>query len=181
MIKIGLASDHAGFELKEFVKSYIEQKGYTTIDFGCYSAESCDYPDFAHPLAKAVEAGKAGDPESSSGGEAGDSYGLTVLRSYGLSKDLPGVDMGIALCGSGNGIAMTLNKHPGIRAAICWSADIARITRAHNDANILVLPARFINRQEAAAMIDIFLNIPFEGGRHQRRIEKIGTTQPFQG
>ena len=140
-MKIGLASDHAGFELKEFVKSYIEQKGYVCQDFGAYTTEPSDYPDYAHPLAEAVESGE--------------------------------VDMGIALCGSGNGIGMTLNKHQGIRAAICWNVEVAMVTRAHNDANILVLPARFINRDETQAMIDIFLKTPFEGGRHQRRVEKI--------
>ena len=145
MITIGLASDHAGFELKEFVKKCIEQKGYKYIDFGAYSTDSSDYPDYAHPLAMAVEIGEN-----------------------------RGVDLGIAMCGSGNGIGMTLNKHQGIRAAICWNTEIARVTRAHNDANILVLPARFINRDDAAEMINIFLNTPFEGGRHQRRIEKIG-------
>ena len=140
-MKIGLASDHAGFELKEFVKTYIGNKGYTCKDFGTLTIESCDYPDFAHPLAEAVESGE--------------------------------VDWGIALCGSGNGIGMTLNKHQGIRAAICWNTDIARVTRAHNDANILVLPARFIHREESIEIINTFLNTPFEGGRHQRRIEKI--------
>ena len=141
MSKIGFASDHAGFELKEFVKQIVEQKGYACVDFGCFTAESCDYPDFAHPLAVAVESGK--------------------------------VDLGIALCGSGNGIGMTLNKHQGIRAAICWNTEMARVTRSHNDANILVLPARFISQQETQEIIDIFLNTPFSGGRHQRRIEKI--------
>ena len=141
MSKIGLASDHAGFELKEFVKSYIEQKGYTYKDFGTCTIENCDYPDFAHPLAEAVE-----------------------------TKE---VDLGIALCGSGNGIGMTLNKHQGIRAAICWNADISQVTRAHNDANILVLPARYINREESLEIIHTFLNTPFEGGRHQIRIKKI--------
>jgi len=153
MIKIGLASDHAGFELKEFVKKNIEQKGYKYIDFGAYTADSSDYPDYAHPLAMAVEIGEIGEIE-----EAGENRGI---------------DLGIAMCGSGNGIAMTLNKHQGIRAAICWNAEIARVTRAHNDANILVLPARFLNKEDAAEMINIFLNTPFEGGRHQRRIEKI--------
>jgi len=141
MIKIGFASDHAGFELKEFAKHYIEQKGYLIHDFGTFTADACDYPDFAHPLAEAVESGT--------------------------------VDMGIAMCGSGNGIGMTLNKHQGIRAAICWNVDIVRVTRAHNDANVLVLPARFISHDEAIAMIDVYLSTPFEGGRHQRRIEKI--------
>jgi len=144
-MQIGLASDHAGFELKEFIKSYIEQKGYTYKDFGTYTIESCDYPDYAHPLAQAVE-----------------------------SKT---VDWGIALCGSGNGIGMTLNKHQGIRAAICWNAEMARLTRTHNDANILVLPARFITREEAKEMIDLFSITPFENDRHQRRIEKIPLIQ----
>ena len=141
MIRIGLASDHAGFELKEFIKNHLEQEGYVCTDFGAYSAESCDYPDYAHPLAKAVE-----------------------LRE---------VCLGIALCGSGNGINMTLNKHQGIRAALCWNVEIVQLTRAHNDANILVLPARFIGREDAETMINMFLNTPFEGGRHQKRIEKI--------
>jgi len=144
-MKIGLASDHAGFELKEFVRSYLGQKGYTYIDFGTCTIESCDYPDFAHPLAGAVESGE--------------------------------VDWGIALCGSGNGIGMTLNKHQGIRAALCWNADIAHVSRAHNDANILVLPARFINREESEVIVNTFLYTPFEGGRHQRRIEKIPRKQ----
>jgi ribose 5-phosphate isomerase B len=141
MIKIGLASDHAGFELKEFVKKYLINKGYYCEDFGAYTAEPSDYPDYAHPLAEAIETGE--------------------------------IDLGIALCGSGNGIGMTLNKHQRIRAALCWNVEVVQVTRAHNDANILVLPARFISREEATAMIDIFLITPFEGGRHQRRIEKI--------
>ena len=141
MSKIGFASDHAGFELKDFVKQIVGQKGYACVDFGCYTAESCDYPDFAHPLALAVESGE--------------------------------VDLGIALCGSGNGIGMTLNKHQEIRAAICWNTEMARVTRSHNDANILVLPARFISQQETQEIINIFLTTPFSGGRHQQRIEKI--------
>jgi len=141
MSKIGFASDHAGFELKEFVKQFIEQQGYACVDFGCNAAESCDYPDFAHPLAVAIESGE--------------------------------VDLGIALCGSGNGMSMALNKHKGIRAAICWNKELAQLTRMHNDANILVLPARFISQAKTEEIIDIFLNTPFSGGRHQRRIEKI--------
>jgi len=159
MIKIGLACDHAGFELKEFVKKYIEQKGFTCKDFGCYTAESCDYPDYAHFLAEFIEE----EPPQTTPIE-----GL----SSPPSGELAGA-WGIAMCGSGNGICMTLNKHQGIRAAICWNANIAQLTRAHNDANMLVLPARFISKEEAAEMIDIFLSTPFEGGRHQRRIEKI--------
>ena len=138
---IGLASDHAGFELKEVLKEYLKSKGFTFQDFGTDSTESCDYPDYAHPLAKAVEDG-------------------TVYP-------------GIALCGSGNGIGITLNKHQGIRAAICWEKELARLARAHNNANVLVLPARFISEEEAKRCIDVFFETPFEGGRHQRRIDKI--------
>jgi len=141
MITIGIASDHAGFELKEFVKSYIEHKGFDCKDFGAHSTESCDYSDYAHPLAKAVESGD--------------------------------VERGIALCGSGNGIAMTLNKHQGIRAAICWNVSLVQMACAHNNANILVLPARYISRKEAEEIVDFFFKTPFEGGRHKTRIEKI--------
>ena len=140
-MKIGLASDHAGFELKKFVKSYVEQKGYICKDFGAYSAEPSDYPDYAHLLAEAVE-----------------------------SKE---VCIGIALCGSGNGIGMALNKHQGIRAAICWNASLVQMARAHNDANILVLPARYISQKDAEEMVNVFFETPFEGGRHKIRIDKI--------
>lgn len=139
--KIALCSDHAGFELKAAILEHLHQAGYQTEDFGTYTAESCDYPDFAHPCAEAVETG----------------------------RDYPG----IAICGTGNGIGMTLNKHQGIRAALCWNADIAALARQHNDANILVLPARFISVADALKIVDIFLTTPFEGGRHQRRIDKI--------
>lgn len=141
MNTIGLCCDHAGYELKEYVKQILESKGITCKDFGTHSTESCDYPDFAHPLAYAVEAGE--------------------------------VYPGIAICGSGNGIAMTLNKHQGIRAALCWQEEIAKLAREHNDANILVMPGRFIDLEEATRTLEAFLNTPFEGGRHIRRIEKI--------
>ncbi len=141
MKTIGLGSDHAGYELKEFVKELLDAKGIPYKDYGSYSVESCDYADYAHPLAKAVEAGE--------------------------------VYPGIAMCGSGNGIAITLNKHQGIRAALCWEKEIARLARAHNDANILVMPARFVSKEEASAIVDNFLLTPFEGGRHLRRIQKI--------
>ncbi|MDD4593065.1 MAG: ribose 5-phosphate isomerase B [Parabacteroides sp.] len=141
MKMIGLSSDHAGFDLKEFVKQILDSKGIAYKDFGTNSRESCDYPDFAHPLAEAVESGA--------------------------------VDCGIGICGSGNGIAMTLNKHPKIRAAICWDNEIARLARAHNDANILVMPGRFISHEEALRVVETFLNTSFEGGRHLRRINKI--------
>ena len=141
MNTIGLCSDHAGFELKEFVKQLLEEQGLAYKDFGTYSAESCDYPDYAHSLARAVEAGEV----------------------------YPGID----ICGSGNGIAMTLNKHQGIRAALCWQEQIASLAREHNDANILVMPGRFISHVEARRTVHAFLTATYEGGRHQRRIEKI--------
>lgn len=141
MKPIALASDHAGFELKAIVEGYLEARGVAYKDFGTASAESCDYPDFAHPAALAVESGEC--------------------------------SMGIAMCGTGNGIAMTLNKHQGIRAALCWNKEIAALARQHNDANVLVMPARFIDAVTALAIVDTFLDTPFEGGRHQRRIDKI--------
>lgn len=141
METIGLCSDHAGFELKEFIKQLLDSKGIAYKDFGTYSTNSCDYSDYAHPLAKAIE--------------AGDVY------------------PGIAICGTGNGIAMTLNKHQGIRAALCWQEELARLARAHNNANILVMPGRFISQEEATRVVNAFFTTPFEGGRHQRRIEKI--------
>jgi ribose 5-phosphate isomerase B len=141
MKPIALASDHAGFELKAIVEGYLEARGVAYKDFGTDSAESCDYPDFAHPAARAVESGEC--------------------------------SMGIAMCGTGNGIAMTLNKHQGIRAALCWNKEIAALARQHNDANVLVMPARFIDAVTALAIVDTFLDTSFEGGRHQRRIDKI--------
>lgn len=138
---VGLASDHAGYELKQFVKQYLEQKGIAYKDFGTYSTESCDYPDFAHPLAEAVEKGEC----------------------------YPG----IGICGSGEGISMTLNKHQHIRAALCWIPEIAHLARQHNDANVLVMPGRFIDTAMATRILDEFFATDFEGGRHQRRIDKM--------
>ncbi len=140
-LKPAICSDHAGYELKSIVVGYLESKGIECRDFGAYGPESCDYADFAHPCAAAVEAG----------------------------ENYPG----IAMCGSGNGIAMTLNKHQGIRAALCWTPELARLARAHNDANVLVMPARFIEPEIALEIVDMFLSTPFEGGRHERRIAKI--------
>lgn len=138
---IAICSDHAGFELKSIIEGYLEADNKEYKDFGTYSADSCDYPDFAHPCAHAVETGEC--------------------------------PFGIAICGSGNGIAMTLNKHQGIRAALCWTSELARLARQHNDANVLVLPARFINPVDALAIVDAFFETPFEGGRHIPRINKI--------
>ncbi len=141
MRKIGLASDHAGFELKEFVKSWLAERSYPYKDFGTYSKESCDYADFAHPLALAIE----------------------NEECY----------KGIAICGSGEGISMTLNKHQGIRAALCWIPEIAHLARQHNDANVLVMPGRFLENEMAEKILEEFFSTGFEGGRHQARIEKI--------
>ncbi len=136
-----MACDHAGYELKEYLKKLLAKRGNEVVDFGTNSPESMDYPDTAHPLAEAVEAGK--------------------------------VDFGISMCGSGNGITMTLNKHQKVRAALCWKPEIAALAKQHNNANILSMPARFISRRMAVRILDAYLNAKFEGGRHQRRIEKI--------
>ncbi len=143
---IGMACDHAGYEMKTLLMPYLKSKGWEVKDFGTYSAESADYPDYAQLLADAVEQGR--------------------------------VAFGISLCGSGNGINMTVNKHPGIRAALCWTPEIARLARYHNDANICSLPARFITFEQACQMADIFLSTPFEGGRHLNRIRKIPLSRP---
>ena len=141
MEKIGLASDHAGYELKQFVKVYLESKGIPYMDYGTHNEESCDYPDFAHALAEGMKKGE--------------------------------VDRGIAICGSGEGISMTLNKHQHIRAALVWIPEIAKMTRLHNDANVLVMPGRYIDKDMARNIMDEFFNTSFEGGRHIRRINKI--------
>ena len=140
-MKIGLASDHAGYPLKEFVKRYLAQNNMEFVDYGTHSEESCDYPDFAHPTAQAVEDGKA--------------------------------DFGILICGSAQGVTITANKHQGIRAALCWMTDIARLARQHNNANVLTLPARFIAYEYAEEIVNTFLATEFEGGRHQGRVDKI--------
>ena len=138
---IGLASDHAGFALKQFVKKYLDEKGLAYRDYGTDSEESCDYSDFGHALARGIEDGE--------------------------------VFPGIAICGSGEGIAITLNKHQSIRAGLAWMPEIAHLIRQHNDANVLVMPGRFIDEETAREIMDEFFATKFEGGRHQRRIEKI--------
>ena len=138
---VGLASDHAGFELKEFVKQYLTEKSIPFKDYGTNSEDSCDYPDFGHALAQGMEKGE--------------------------------VYPGIGICGSGEGIAMTLNKHQNIRAGLAWIPEIAHLIRQHNDANVLVMPGRFIDHEMARKIMDEFLSTNFEGGRHQRRVEKI--------
>lgn len=138
---IPIGADHAGFELKSKVIKHLEQKGYELKDFGCYSEDSIDYPDYGHPVAEMVES------------------------NQGM--------LGILICGSGNGINMTANKHQGIRSALCWKKEIAELARQHNDANIIALPARFVSEEEAIEMVDVFLATEFEGGRHQNRVNKI--------
>lgn len=140
-VPVGFCSDHAGYEMKMLLEGYFESQGIEYKDFGTYSADSCDYADYAHPCAEALERGE--------------------------------VYPAIALCGSGNGIGMTMNKHQGVRAAHCWNVELAKLARQHNDANALVLPARFIDSVTAISIVEAFLNTDFEGGRHQGRIEKI--------
>jgi ribose 5-phosphate isomerase B len=141
MPTLAIGADHAGFEYKEHLKKWLEQNGYACKDFGTHSADSADYPDFAHPVASAVEENK--------------------------------FDLGLLICGSANGVAMTANKHQSIRAAICWNEELASLARQHNNANILCLPARYISKADAEKILDRFLNSSFEGGRHERRVTKI--------
>ena len=140
-MKIGICNDHAGVEYKNRLVEYLTGKGYEMVNFGTDTTASMDYPDVAHPLAEAVEAGN--------------------------------VDLGIAFCGTGNGIGITLNKHQGIRAALVWIPEIAHMTRLHNDANVLVMPGRFISTETASQIMEEFFATEFEGGRHQKRIDKI--------
>lgn len=138
---IALASDHAGFALKQQVQLFLEDNGARVKDFGCSSTESCDYPDFAHPLAEAVERGD--------------------------------YEFGIIICSTGNGICMSANKHQGIRAALCWDTKLAELARQHNNANVLGLPANFISAVKALDIVRTFFQTDFEGGRHERRVNKI--------
>ncbi len=139
--KIALGGDHAGYTYKKEIIADLQSKGYEVKDFGPFSEASVDYPDFVHPLSKAVE-----------------------------SKEF---DFGILICGSGNGVAITANKYKDIRASLCWTNDLAALARQHNDANILCLPARFIELADAKKFVQTFIDTPFEGGRHQNRVDKI--------
>ena len=139
--KIGLASDHAGYEVKEYIRNLLDNKNISYTDYGTYSLESTNYAIYGHRLAKAIE-----------------------------QKE---VEKGIAVCSTGNGITMTLNKHQGIRAALCWNEEIARLARAHNDANVLSLPGKFVSLDLAEKIVAVFLNTPFDGGRHQCRVDAI--------
>ena len=138
---VPIGCDHAGFQLKEKIISHLINKGYEIEDFGCYSEESIDYPDFGHLVASKVEENEGA--------------------------------LGVIICGSGNGINMTANKHAGVRSALCWKKELAELARQHNNANIIALPARFISLEEGIEMVDVFLSTEFEGGRHGRRVDKI--------
>ncbi len=140
-MKLGICNDHAGVAYKNKLMKMLRSRGIEVVNYGTDTESSCDYPDFAHRLAGAVESGE--------------------------------VDLGIALCGTGNGMAMTLNKHQGVRAGLAWSTEVGRLVKAHNNANVLVLPARFISYRMASVIVRTWLDEPFEGGRHQRRIDKI--------
>lgn len=139
--KIAIGADHAGFEYKELLKKWLEKNGYPMKDFGTYNIESVDYPDFAHPVAEAIE-----------------------------KKEFT---LGLLICGSANGVAITANKHQGIRAALCWNEEVAELARHHNNANIVCIPARFVTYELAEKILDRFLHSSFEGGRHERRVNKI--------
>jgi len=138
---IAIGCDHAGFEYKEDIISFLEGKGLAYKDFGTYSIDSVDYPDFAHPVAASVE-----NDETA---------------------------FGILLCGSANGVAITANKHQHIRAAICWGEELAELARKHNNANIICIPSRFVREGDVEKMLDIFIHTEFEGGRHEKRVNKI--------
>jgi ribose 5-phosphate isomerase B len=141
MLKIGIGADHAGFAYKQQLIEMLTAQGYAVQDFGTHSEQSVDYPDYVHPLAKAVETQQ--------------------------------LDMGVVVCGSGNGVAITANKHQGIRAALCWTPELASLARQHNNANVLAVPARFISIEVAQEMVQTFLTTEFEGGRHANRVAKI--------
>ncbi len=140
-MNIAIGGDHAGFEYKTKLILFLKEKGFELTDFGPFTSESCDYPDFAHPVAASV-ASKVNDA-------------------------------GILICGSGNGVCFTANKHKDIRAALCWNTELAALARQHNDANIICIPSRFVNYDLAQEMVEVFLSTPFEGGRHQMRVDKV--------
>ncbi|WP_258103018.1 ribose 5-phosphate isomerase B [Marinoscillum sp. MHG1-6] len=139
--KIAIGGDHAGYYYKEKMVEWLKNNGYEVKDFGPYSTDSADYPDFVHPTCEAIEKGE--------------------------------YDFGVLICGSGQGVTITANKHQGIRAALCWDRDIAKVTREHNNSNVICFAARFTAYELAESMVETFINTPFEGGRHQRRVDKI--------
>ena len=139
-MKLAIGGDHAGFELKQKLMAAIENR-YSIKDFGCFTDNSVDYPDFVHPLAMSVANGQ--------------------------------YELGILICGSGNGVCMTANKHQQIRAALCWDVEIASLARQHNDANVLCLGSRFISPEDGLKIVQTFLKTPFAQGRHLRRVVKL--------
>lgn len=143
IMRISIGSDHAGFQLKGKVIELLRTLDYVIEDFGCFSEDSMDYPDVAHPVCDSIENKQS--------------------------------ELGILICGSGNGISMAANKHQGIRAALSWTPEIAEMAKLHNDANVLSMPARFITEETAFEIVKIFLNTKFEGGRHSRRVDKISS------
>ena len=140
-MKIALGGDHAGFEYKKQIGTLLTERGFEIQDFGPFSAESCDYPDYVHPVAESIEDGDC--------------------------------DLGVIICGSGNGVAMTVNKHQGIRCALAWEPELAKLARLHNNANVISIPARYVSFEKAKEITAFFLETPFEGGRHQKRVIKI--------
>ncbi|MFT5072099.1 MAG: ribose 5-phosphate isomerase B [Flavobacteriales bacterium] len=140
-MKLAIGSDHAGYALKEVIKEYLAQRNEQIKDFGTYSEDSTDYPDYAHPVATSVETGES--------------------------------ELGILICGSANGVCMTANKHSGIRAGLSWTPEIAELARLHNNANIVCIPSRFVSEQTGIDIVTTFINASFEGGRHQKRVDKI--------
>jgi ribose 5-phosphate isomerase B len=142
---IGVASDHAGYDLKILIKEYLESKDFIVKDFGCHSNVSCDYPDFAHLLGYAIDNNE--------------------------------VKKGFVFCSSGNGINMTVNKHKGVRSALCWNAEITKLARNHNNANVCSFPAKFVSNEAAKEIVDIFLQEDFDGGRHMKRVNKIPVSE----
>lgn len=142
--RIPIASDHAGFEMKEHLSRALRELGYEVEDLGTHSPASTDYPDYAHPLAERVETGEA--------------------------------KRGVLLCGTGLGMSYAANRHAGVRAAVVWAPEIAELARKHNDANVLVVPARFVSEEDAVRILRTWLDTPFEGGRHQGRVAKIEST-----
>jgi len=138
---IAIGCDHAGVDYKDAIKTYLESNGFSVKDFGTYTKDSVDYPDFAHPVAASVENNETA--------------------------------FGILICGSANGVAITANKHASVRAAICWGEELASLARQHNDANVICIPARFVDETTAIKMVETFMNTAFEGGRHEGRVRKI--------
>jgi ribose 5-phosphate isomerase B len=138
---VAIGADHAGYDYKSMLMDVLREQGLQVNDLGTYSSDSVDYPDFAHPVASAVESGEAA--------------------------------FGVLICGSANGVAITANKHQGVRAAICWQEEIAKLARQHNNANIICIPARFVSEKEAGTMLKLFIQTEFEGGRHANRVNKI--------